>query len=110
MSNYDSIYKKLASSLEHGGAGHAHEAKFDPARHVSPVVAHELNNILTIVQGYAERLLLKHHEDAALQPHLKLISEAAKRAATIIRDATPADASQSLHKIPKPQQPQPPAA
>jgi hypothetical protein len=55
------------------------------------------------VQGYAERLLLKHHEDPALQPHLKLISEAAKRAATIVRDSTPANASQSVRQIPQPQ-------
>lgn len=100
MSTYDSIYKKLASSIEHGGAGHAHEVKFDPARHISPVVAHELNNILTIVQGYSERLLSKHNEDAALQPHLKLISDAAKRAAIIIRDATPVNGSQSFRSIP----------
>jgi signal transduction histidine kinase len=104
MSTYDSIYKKLASSIEHGGAGHVHEVKFDSARHMSPIVAHELNNILTIVQGYAERLLLKHNEDTALQPHLKLISDAAKRAAFIIRDATPANATQVFRQIPQPAQ------
>jgi hypothetical protein len=63
--------------------------QYDPARHVAPVVAHELNNILTIVQGYADRLLLRHGEDPALLPQLKLISEAAKRAAMVVREATP---------------------
>jgi signal transduction histidine kinase len=88
MSSFDSIYKKLASSLEQGGAGHAHKTEFDPARHIAPVVAHELNNILTIIQGYADRLLLKHEKDATLEPHLKLISEAARRATTIVRSSS----------------------
>ena len=58
ISTYESIYKKMASSLEQGGSGIGHEPsqEFDPARHVAPRVAHELNNILTIVQGYADRL------------------------------------------------------
>jgi signal transduction histidine kinase len=111
-SSFDSIYKKMASSLEQSGAGSLRETahRADPARHISPVVAHELNNILTIVQGYAERLLLKHHEDMALQPHLKLISEAAKRATTIIREATPPSvipgaAARPNQNLQSPQQP-----
>jgi nitrogen-specific signal transduction histidine kinase len=108
-SSLDSIYKKMASSLEHGGAGHVHEAKYDPARHISPVVAHELNNIFTIIQGYADRLLLKHGEDPAMNAHLKLISEATKRAATLVRTAVPPepDMQPRLHSNPLPP---PPAA
>jgi hypothetical protein len=68
--------------------------QYDPARHVAPVVAHELNNILTIVQGYADRLLLRHGEDPALLPQLRLISEAAKRAAIVVREATPPNANE----------------
>ncbi|HTR43452.1 MAG TPA: histidine kinase dimerization/phospho-acceptor domain-containing protein [Pseudomonadales bacterium] len=80
----------MAPSLD-GSSGHLNESthQFDPAKHVSPVIAHELNNILTIVQGYADRLIMKYPNDAALQPQLKLITEAARRAAIIIRDATP---------------------
>ena len=91
MSAYESIYKKMASTLEGGGDGSLRESgsKYDPARHVAPVVAHELNNILTIVQGYADRLLLRHGEDPALLPQLRLISEAARRAAIVVREATP---------------------
>ncbi len=59
----------------------------DPARHIAPAVAHELNNILTIVQGYADRLLLRHSQNPALMPDLKLISEAARRAAIVVRQA-----------------------
>jgi nitrogen-specific signal transduction histidine kinase len=72
---------------------HKPETLFDPARHVAPVVAHELNNILTIVQGYADRLLLRHGGDPELMPQLKLISEASRRAAAVVRRATPPKAS-----------------
>jgi len=105
MSSFDSIYKKLASSLEQGGAGHAHKTEFDPARHIAPVVAHELNNILTIIQGYADRLLLKHEKDATLEPHLKLISEAARRATTIVRSSVPGNANGMVRPQPNPQPP-----
>ena len=90
----------MASSLEPGGDGSLRQmmktSKYDPARHVAPIIAHELNNILTIVQGYADRLLLRHGEDPALLPHLRLISEAAKRAATVIREATPPNANETF--------------
>lgn len=80
------IYKNKRSS--HDDASEP-AAEINLARHVSPGVAHELNNILTIVQGYAERLMMKHPNDAVLQPQLKSISDAARRAAVIIRDCTP---------------------
>jgi len=101
--SFDSIYKKMASSLESGGAGHAHEVKLDPSRHISPVVAHELNNILTIIQGYADRLLMKHGDNPAIETHLKLICEAARRAATLVHTAVQPE----LDVPPRPQ-PNPP--
>jgi signal transduction histidine kinase len=105
VSSFDSIYKKMAAALEQSGAGNAQPSKkSDPARQVTPDIAHELNNILTIIQGYAERLLLKHGEDLALAPHLKVISEAARRATTIVRDATPSNAGTEFgqHENPPP--------
>jgi|SRR5581483_11207688 len=104
MSSFDSIYKKIASSLEPGGAGHAHESRIDSARQIAPSVAHELNNILTIIQGYADRMLLKHPNDQTLEPHLKLISEAARRASFIIRNAR---ANELPAVPPPPEVPQP---
>src|SRR4051812_15878362 len=104
MSSFDSIYKKLASSLDEGGAGHVHESKFDPARHIAPVVGHELNNILAIIQGYADRLLLKHEKDPTLEPHLKLISEAARRASTIVHSSVPKNGMEkpAIQTLPNP--------
>ncbi len=99
MSSYESIYKKMASTLDGGGEdGGEAVHKYDPARHVAPVVAHELNNILTIVQGYADRLLLRHGEDPALLPHLRLISDAARRAANVVREATPPNANDTFRQ------------
>jgi signal transduction histidine kinase len=93
MSSVDSINKTMAAPLEQSGAENAQPSqKFDPARQVSRDIAHELNNILTVIQGHADRLLLKHGEDPALARYLKVISEAAQRAATIVRDATPSKA------------------
>lgn len=50
-------------------------------------VAHELNNVLTIVRGYTERLILKHSNDPDLRPELQLILDNARRAETIVRSA-----------------------
>jgi len=79
--------------------------KSDPTPYVSPAVAHELNNIIAIIRGYADRLLFKHGENPALEPHLKLISEAAKRAAIIIHDALPPAPSPGTRQNPPPSQP-----
>lgn len=100
MSSYTTIYKKMTLPLERNADGSLRKStsKYDPARHVAPHVAHELNNILTIVQGYAERLLLRHGEDPALAPHLRLITEASKRAALVVREATPPNANDMFRK------------
>jgi hypothetical protein len=90
-SSFDTGSNNSASPSESAGAGHSPQPvqKSDPARHVSPVVAHELNNMLTIIKGYADSLLMLHGETPSLEAHLKHIAEAARRAATIIRGASP---------------------
>jgi His Kinase A (phospho-acceptor) domain len=94
-SSLDSIYKKMAASDNQEPRLPEPAAPFDPEKHISPIIAHELNNILAIVQGYADRLILKYADDKALHSQLKMITEAARRAATIVRDATPPPAGQS---------------
>ena len=95
--SFDTIFRKMAS-LESNGGGTPHESKFDPARHISPVVAHELNNILTIIQGYADRLLVKNSGNAALESHLKLICEASRRASILVRSAVPTHLGTPAHR------------
>jgi signal transduction histidine kinase len=105
MSSLENIYKKMAAAAAGADALHETTQKFDSTQHISPVVAHELNNIIAIIRGYADRLLFKHGENPALEPHLKLISEAAKRAATIVHDALPPNPSPAVRQNPPPSQP-----
>ena len=107
MSSLENIYKIMAESAAGAGALRETAQKFDSARHISPVVAHELNNIIAIIQGYADRLRFKHGENPALEPNLKLISEAARRAAAIVHDAMPPNPSPAVQ--PNPPLPQPSA-
>jgi hypothetical protein len=96
MSFNESTQIKPVSTLESGDG--ASPGEFDPTRHIGPVVAHELNNILTIVQGYADRLLLRHGANPTIMTELKLISEASRRAATVIRNAKPPNATELVRK------------
>jgi C4-dicarboxylate-specific signal transduction histidine kinase len=102
MSSLENIYKKMAEAA--AGADALHETTQNSTQYVSPAVAHELNNIIAIIRGYADRLLFKHGENPALEPHLKLISEAAKRAAIIVHDALPPNSSPAVRQNPPPSQ------
>ncbi|MEI7808284.1 MAG: hypothetical protein WCJ07_07340 [Verrucomicrobiota bacterium] len=95
MSSLEPIYMKMAPALD--------PANLTPLRHNQPEadaqkqigreVAHDLNNILTIIRGYADRLLLKHGENPALRVELQMISENTTRAISVVRQATPRRAS-----------------
>jgi hypothetical protein len=105
MSSIENIYKKMAESA--AGNGNSPEAtrNVDSAQHIPPGVAHELNNIIAIIRGYTDRLLVKHSQDPTLEPHLKLISNAARRAGLIVREAMPPQPSPTRVVPPPPQQP-----
>jgi signal transduction histidine kinase len=103
MSSLENIYKKMAESAAGTGVSHETIQKFDSTRHIAPAVAHELNNIIAIIRGYTDRLLSKHSQDPALEPHLKLISEAARRAGIIIHDAMPPHPDRASRPNPPPQ-------
>ncbi|MFZ0827318.1 MAG: hypothetical protein WAO02_07830 [Verrucomicrobiia bacterium] len=105
MSSMESIYKKMAESAANAGSLRESAQKLGSAQHIPPAVAHELNNIIAIIRGYTDRLLFKHSQDPALEPHLKLISEAAKRAGIIVHDAMPPRPNPVPHDNPPPPQP-----
>jgi signal transduction histidine kinase len=90
MSSFESTDKKMASPLQpNGGENH----RPDSDQHMSLTLAHELNNLLTVVQGHADRLFVNHQEDTILAPTLKKISDAAHRAAELVRNAPKFDPS-----------------
>jgi len=90
MQSLDNIYLKMVPGLEPSTLSNLHPAEAAPGegpREISREVAHELNNVLTIIRGYTERLLRKHADNPAFLPDLKLISENARRAELVIRQA-----------------------
>ena len=92
MSYLESTDETAASPLQtSGGENRQDHRRADADRHISLTLAHELNNLLTVVQGHADRLFVKHQEDAILAPTLKKISEAAHRAAELVRSAPKPD-------------------
>jgi len=90
MSSLENIYMKMSPSLESADLVNLHHNPLQPStqRLIGRDVAHELNNILTIIRGYADRMVLKHGENPALRPELQMISENVKRAESVVRHAT----------------------
>ena len=90
MSSLDHIYQKMVPTLEPATLAQLHhEPPAEPPRQISREVAHELNNILTVIQGYADRLMLKHGDNPTLRPELQVISDNARRAVNTVRQASP---------------------
>ena len=90
MSSLESIYEKMTPGTGSPSYAtmHPQSAAPESSLKISREVAHELNNILTIVRGYADRLVMKHGDNPALRPELKLISDNARRAANVVRTAS----------------------
>lgn len=96
MSSFNSTEEKLVLPVELNGVEIRHENRPpDADRHISFTLAHELNNILTVVQGHADHLLSKNPENTVLTTTLKKISDAAHRAADLVRTAPKLDLNPS---------------
>jgi signal transduction histidine kinase len=91
MSSLKNIYMKMSPELElaHLHQPHLHQphSNHETQKLIGREVAHELNNILTIIKGYSDRMMMKHGGNPVLRPELQLISESVKRAETVIRGA-----------------------
>lgn len=97
MSSLETIYEKLAPGIDTASLMTPLTPTKPPeTRQMSREVAHELNNILTIIRGYADRLVLKHGDNPALRPELQLIADNARRAANVVRAASQAQAQPPL--------------
>jgi len=90
MSSLENIYLKMSPTLEPATLANMHQETPQPdnQKQVGRDVAHELNNIFTIIRGYADRMLIKHGENSALRPELLLIAENVKRAESLVRHST----------------------
>jgi signal transduction histidine kinase len=90
MTTFESIYDKLTPGRisPPPAAANPPASPADAPRNISRDVAHELNNVMTIIRGYADRLLMKHGDNPALRPELQLISDNARRAANVVRAAS----------------------
>lgn len=82
---------KMTPTLEPAALASLHQDAPRPEaqKQIGREVAHELNNILTIIRGYADRVIIKHGENPHLRPDLQLISDNVRRAEQVIRRATP---------------------
>jgi PAS domain S-box-containing protein len=60
-----------------------HAQKLESIGQLAAGVAHDFNNILTIIQGHADRLLAKCQADDPIAEPLRLVSAAAKRASSL---------------------------
>ena len=87
MSSLENIYAKMSSTFEPSTLAHLQQSQADAQRQIGRDVAHELNNILTIINGYADRMMMKYGENTAMRPELQLISENARRAASVVRQS-----------------------
>ena len=100
MTTLESIYEKLTPDRippSPASVNPPTATSADATRSISRDVAHELNNVMTIIRGYADRLIMKHGDNPALRPELQLISDNARRAANVVRAASqPSKSSQNL--------------
>jgi two-component system cell cycle sensor histidine kinase/response regulator CckA len=62
-----------------------HSQKLESVGQLAAGVAHDFNNILTVIQGYSDLLLAQHREDASMAGPLKQIGDAARRASGLTR-------------------------
>ena len=62
-----------------------HSQKLESVGQLAAGVAHDFNNILTVIQGYSDCLLARCSEDKVTRSALKQIGDAAKRAAALTR-------------------------
>jgi hypothetical protein len=89
MSSLENIYMKMSPALATADLANLRHDKpaSEGQKLIGRDVAHELNNILTIIRGYSDRLVLKHGDHPTLRTELQLICDNARRAEMVIRNS-----------------------
>ena len=89
MSSLENIYQKMSPAISVSQQANltSQSSSADAQKQIGREVAHELNNILTIINGYAERMMMKYGDNPAMRPELQLIAENARRAAGVVRQS-----------------------
>ncbi len=73
------------TEIENLEAQFRHAQKLESVGQLAAGVAHDFNNILTVIQGHADNMLAQYEKDTALANPLKQILDASRRAATLTR-------------------------
>ena len=74
----------MTNELVEAEAQLRHAQKLESVGQLAAGVAHDFNNILTVIQGYSDCLLVRAHDNAS-RSALKQIGNAARRAAALTR-------------------------
>jgi signal transduction histidine kinase len=89
MSTLEQIYKKMEPLRENSTTtSNEKKAPVVTPKQMGREIAHELNNILAVIQGYADHLILKNR-DLPTREELQIISENSRRAVKLIRTSVP---------------------
>ncbi len=88
--------KKTEEALRHSEEQLHHAQKMDAIGRLAGGVAHDFNNVLTVISGYATMLARKLEGNTSLRRETEEIQEAIDRAATLTRQLLALSRKQSL--------------
>ncbi len=78
--------KAAEEEMRRGQQQLLHAEKMEAIGRLSAGLAHDFNNCLGVILGYAELLLSDHEDDRRLGPHLLAMHEAGRKAAALTRE------------------------
>lgn len=83
----DNVQQNQIVMIQPAGANSA-PLPDNQSRVIGADLAHELNNIFTIICGFTDRMIYEHGQDVTIRPDLQVISDSVRRAERVVRQAT----------------------